>query len=148
MRRIQKEMTGYVLSSRTEVRVRFSEVDSMGIVWHGHYVKFMEEGREDFGRKHGISYLDIKAKGFTAPVVSISFEYKKPRRYGDTVIIETRYVDTDAAKIVFEFALHRAGGMELVATGRSVQVFLDQEGELFLTVPGFVEEWKARWGIK
>ena len=35
------------LTSVVEFPVRFSEVDSMQIVWHGHYVKYMEEGRED-----------------------------------------------------------------------------------------------------
>ena len=48
-----------VLKDRTEVKVRFGEVDSMGIVWHGNYVKYIEEGRESFGRKYGISYLEL-----------------------------------------------------------------------------------------
>ncbi len=42
------------LKSRIEVRVRFSEVDSLKMVWHGSYVKYMEDGREAFGREFGL----------------------------------------------------------------------------------------------
>ena len=66
-----------ILKDRTEVKVRFGEVDSMGIVWHGNYVKYIEEGRESFGKKYGISYLDIYAKNVMAPVVSMKLDFKK-----------------------------------------------------------------------
>ncbi len=65
------------LTDRTEVKVRFGEVDSMGIVWHGNYVKYIEEGRESFGKKYGISYLDIYANDVMAPVVNMNIDFKK-----------------------------------------------------------------------
>ena len=42
------------LTDRKEIIVRFSEVDSMRIVWHGNYLKYFEDGRESFeiGRAH------------------------------------------------------------------------------------------------
>jgi len=89
------------LKDRTDVKVRFGEVDSMGIVWHGNYVKYIEEGRESFGKKYGISYLDIYANKVMAPVVHMNFEFKRQVYYGDQLIIETEYVDQEAAKIIF-----------------------------------------------
>ena len=141
-------MTNSPLLSKVEFPVRFSEVDSMNIVWHGHYVKYMEEGREDFGRKFGISYMMIKASGYMAPVVKITCEYKKPLQYDDKVIVETRFVDSAAAKITYAFRLFRASDNELVATGESVQVFLDMERELVLTTPPFFEAWKKKMGLR
>jgi len=120
----------------------------MHIVWHGHYVKYMEEGREDFGHKYGINYMLIKEKGYTAPLVKIVCDYKKTLSYEDTVIVETRYVDSDAAKIIYAFRIYRASDKELVATGESVQVFLDMNRELVLTIPPFFEEWKKKWGLR
>ncbi len=38
------------LVSTTEVLVRFNEADPLGIVWHGHYIRYFEDGREDFGK--------------------------------------------------------------------------------------------------
>jgi acyl-CoA thioester hydrolase len=136
------------LFTLTEIPVRFNEVDSMQIVWHGHYVQYMEEGREAFGKKFGISYMDWKATGYMVPLVKISCEYKKPLQYGDTAIVETRLVDTDAAKIIYSFRIFRASDQELVAAGESVQVFLDMDRELILTVPNFFHEWKVKHGLK
>ena len=48
-----------MLSSKIEIPIRFSEVDSLRVVWHGHYVKFFEDGRETFGKEFGLGYLDI-----------------------------------------------------------------------------------------
>ena len=53
------------ISHTSEVRVRFAECDPLGIVWHGNYIQYFEDGREAFGRHHGISYLDQKANNFS-----------------------------------------------------------------------------------
>lgn len=141
-------MTKDQLISTIEFPVRFSEVDSMNIVWHGHYVKYMEEGREDFGRKYGINYMLIKANGFMAPLVKLTCDYKKALSYDDRVVVETSFIDSEAAKIIYAFRIYRASDKQLVATGESVQVFLDMERELVLTVPSFFEDWKKKMGLR
>jgi len=108
----------------------------------------MEEGREDFGRKYGISYMQIRDQGFMAPLVRINCDFKKTLTYEDKVIVETRFIDNDAAKITYSFVIYRASDHEVVATGESVQVFLDMNRELVLTVPPFFEAWKKKWGIR
>ena len=65
---------------QTEVSIRFSEVDALGIVWHGHYIKYMEDGREAFGIKYGISYLDVQKAGYIVPLVKVNCEYKRPSK--------------------------------------------------------------------
>ena len=90
----------------------------------------------------------IKAEGYTAPVVKLSCDYKKTLSYDDTVIVETRYTDSPAAKITYSFKIFRGSDKELVATGESVQVFLDMNGELVLTIPPFFAVWKKKWGLR
>ncbi len=141
-------MADHLLISRIKIPVRFYEVDSMQIVWHGNYVKYMEEGREAFGREFGIGYLDWKAMGYMVPLVNISLDYKRPLQYGDTAIVETRLVDSDAAKIIYSFLIYREKDNELVAQGESTQVFLDMNYELILTVPKAFEEWKVKHGFR
>lgn len=135
------------LTDRTEVKVRFGEVDSMGIVWHGNYVKYIEEGRESFGKKYGISYLDIYANDVMAPVVNMNIDFKKQVKYGDKLIVETEYIDTAAAKIVFQFRIFRKSDNELVATAESTQVFIDLKREMILYPPQFVLDWKKKVGL-
>jgi len=131
------------LIEKTEIKVRFNEADPLGIVWHGHYIRYFEDGREAFGNKYGIGYLDFYNKGYIVPVVSIECDYKRSLRYGERVIVETKYIPCEAAKLRFEYKLYNAANDQLVATGYSVQVFLDKEHSLLqLTNPPFFDEWK------
>ena len=134
------------LTSRTEIKVRFSEVDSMQVVWHGEYVRYFEDGREAFGRDYpGIGYLDFHACGYTAPIVDLQLQYLRPLTIGETATVETRYIVTEAAKLCFEYEIRRDADGEVAARGSSVQVFVGADGVMCLTNPPFYEEWKERW---
>src|SRR6476469_7942889 len=97
------------LVTRTSIKVRFNEVDSLGIAWHGHYVKYFEDGREAFGAEHGLGYLDVYRNGLVTPIVSLHCEYKRPLNYVDSIVIETTYVDSPAAKLQFRYKIFQAG---------------------------------------
>ena len=134
------------LESKTEIRVRFNEADPLGIVWHGHYIRYFEDGREDFGNRYGVGYMDFFNNGLVVPVVHVDCAFKKSLRYGDIVVIETRYIPCEAAKIQFSYRLFNKNTTELVATGSSVQVFLDREHSMLqLLNPPFFEEWKKKY---
>jgi acyl-CoA thioester hydrolase len=133
------------LVCKTEVLVRFNEADPLGIVWHGHYIRYFEDGREDFGKRYGIGYLDFYEMGYVIPVVNVDCSFKKSLRYGDSVIVETSFIPCDAAKIRFSYRLFNKRTGDLVATGSSVQVFLDKENStLQLLNPAFFDEWKRK----
>ena len=119
----------------------------MKIVWHGNYLKYFEDGRESFGVKYHLGYLDVYRHNVMIPIVQVRCDFKKPLVYGDTAIVETRFVNSDAAKILFEYTIYRSSDNEIAATGSSMQVFLTPEGELLLTPPPFFTEWKKLWGI-
>lgn len=129
-----------------DIRIRFNETDPLGIVWHGNYITYFEDGREAFGRQHGISYLDILETGYTTPIVKSTCEHKLSLRYGDVARIETTIVDTPAAKMIFRYVIYDSKN-EIACTGETVQVFLDSQGELMLTNPVFYEEWKRKMGL-
>jgi len=128
----------------TEIEVRFSEVDSMGVVWHGNYLKYLEDGREDFGKKNGIAYLDFFKHKVVTPLVSVQCNYKMPLFYGDSAIVHTKYIDCEAAKIIFEYNIIKKGTNELIATAQTTQVFLNMNRELLLTFPDFYVKWKKK----
>ncbi len=135
------------LTDRTTIKVRFSEVDSMKIVWHGQYIKYFEDGRESFGKHYGIGYWDIYNSGFTAPIVDLTCQYKQSLTFGEEAIVETHYIASDAAKIIFEYTIYKSDGVTIVATGSSIQVFLNSNNYLELTNPEFYAEWKKKWNI-
>ena len=133
------------LIDRLEIKVRFGEVDSMKIVWHGNYLKYFEDGRESFGTKYNLGYIDVYNHKIVIPIVKITCDYKRPLVYGDNAIVETTFIDSDAAKILFEYKIYRKADLEIMATGSSMQVFLTPEGELLLTAPLFFNEWKKKY---
>ena len=135
------------LICRSQAQVRFSDVDSMNVVWHGNYIKYFEDGREAFGNQFGINYLDFYNAGVLIPIVKIVCDYKKPLKYGDTAFIETRFVNCDAAKLLYEYTIYRNDTNEIVATGSSIQVFLNLEMELLLDYPPFYYDWKMKHGL-
>ena len=118
-----------VLSVTKPFDIRFSEVDSMGVVWHGHYAIYFEDAREAFGAKYGLEYLMMYGKGMK-PEITIT------------------YRPCEAAKIIFDYEIRDTETGEVVVTGHSVQVFMDKDShQLVLTSPDFYEEWKRKWEV-
>lgn len=128
--------------------IRFSEVDSMNVVWHGNYAIYFEDAREEFGRKFDFGYLTMYGEGYYAPLVELSFKYKSPIIYGMKPEITIIYTPTEAAKIVFDYEIRDTVSGRILATGRSVQVFMTLDYKMVLTNPEFFVRWKKRWEIE
>ena len=134
------------LTNISQTNVRFSEVDSMCVVWHGSYVRYLEDGREAFGKRYsGIGYMDMYNNGYTAPIVDLQMEYVSPLTVNDVAIVETRFIEMAAAKLCFEYIIKRQSDDAVVMRARTLQVFLDKEGNISLNNPTFFEDWKKRW---
>lgn len=132
------------LTASKEFEVRFSEVDSMSIVWHGSYPLYFEDVREAFGAKYGLGYMTIFNNGYYAPLVELSFKYKKPLVYESKPRINITYIPTESAKIVFEYEIIDTVSGDIIATGRSVQVFMDSNYQLVWENPKFYQDWKEK----
>lgn len=136
------------LSHTIEVLIRFNEADPLGIVWHGHYIRYFEDGREAFGKRYGIGYLDFFKQELVVPIVHAECQYKKSLKFGDTVVVESTYHPCEAAKIVFTYQLFNKADRSLVATGTTTQVFLNKDAQtLLLNNPSFFEDWKQQQGV-
>lgn len=135
-----------VLSHTCKIHVRFNECDPLNIVWHGNYVKYFEDGREDFGRAYNFSYLELYSKnGVSVPLIHLEMDYKKAVSFGEVITVETTFVDDPAAKIIFHYKLYNSNN-DLVCTGKTIQVFVDMNTkELLITTPAFFENWKKEF---
>lgn len=143
MRRLPTGQGPYV-EHRTQVQVRFGEVDAMRVAWHGHYIAWFEVGRESLGRAWGLSYEDMVEAGVVAPVVHVDCQYHQPARMGDRVEVVARVHRRRAAKLEFSYEIRRVGEDALLARGHSVQVFADLEGNLCIHRPPLLERFLGR----
>jgi len=144
-RRRGRRPKGRYLEHQTPVRVRFNEVDSLRIVWHGHFLKYFEDGRWAFGQRYGIGYMDLLQAGFLVPVVHTSCDHFEPARFGDELIVTTRLYEQESAKIFFYYEVNQASTGSICAAGKTIQAFLDQELNLILTLPDYMRSFYERW---
>lgn len=128
------------------VRVRFSEMDPMNVVWHGSYVKYLEDGRESFGRHYpGIDYQTMADAHMPAPVYDLHINYIASLHMGDVAEIHTTYVHHIGARLDFRYEIYRQSDHTLCLKAETTQLFIDEKGELALDKPAYFEEWQRRF---
>ena len=137
------------IEETTTVRVRFNEVDALHIVWHGHYVNYFEEGRRALGRRLGIDYTTFIEKRIAVPVIRLEVNFLAPAHLADSLIVVTRLLKSESARLDFDYEVRREAGNALLTTGSTSQVFTTPSGELILNWPPFMLErlktWEALW---
>ncbi len=137
------------LISELEFDIRFSETDAMGVVWHGNYLKYFEDGREAFAKQFGMSYLEIHSHQYFVPIVKSEINHKSPIYYGQRAKIITKMIPSKAAKIIFEYEIINLSTQLISAKGSTTQVFLREKSrELELQFPAFYVDWEKKVGIK
>lgn len=136
-----------ILTAEKEIEVRFSEVDMMGVVWHGAYATYLEDAREAFGAKYGLSYTKYIVEYIFAPIVELNLSYKKPLKYGMKPVVRITYRPSDAAKILFDYEIFDPQSGEIYLKAHSTQVFMDSSYNLLWNSPAFYESWKKEMGL-
>ena len=136
-----------ILSAQKEIEVRFNEVDMMGVVWHGSYVAYLEDARQAFGEKYGLSYQKYIQENTFVPVVELNLHYRRPLTYGSKAVVRITYVPTRSAKLTFDYEICDPDDGTVYLTARSVQVFMDRGYRLLWYSPDFYVEWKNKMGL-
>ena len=123
----------------TRIRVRFNEVDSYQVAWHGHYVAWMEVGRNDLAGRFDLNADQVTAAGFLAPVVALELKYKRPARFDEELRVMTSVRRTETATL--EFLCEILGPDDVTrASGRAVLVLTDRNGTLQYSAPSPIKE--------
>jgi len=122
-----------------EVRVRYSETDQMGVVYHANYAQYFEVGRVEWLRNQGISYRWMEENGIMLPVVSLTMNYKKPAKYDDVLTVTTILKSQTSVKIEFDYEIRNQDG-ELLTTGYSMLVFVNMKTGRPTLPPDYVTE--------
>ena len=132
------------LSLTKRIEVRFSELDPLKVVWHGNYIKYMEDAREEFGRRYGIGYSELVKNGYYAPVYDVKMRYAHPAVMNDVLLVKITYRPAAGAKMIFDYEIRRESDDALILTATTIQLFETKEGEFSPTVPDFYRTWQER----
>ena len=91
-------------------KAQFYETDSMGVVYHGNYIHWMEEARTDFLEQIGWGYERATAAGIDFALTDISCSYKKTTKFGQTLAIEMKVRKLTPARLVLEYRMTDPAG--------------------------------------
>ena len=92
---------------RTEVRVRLSETDAMGIVFHGSYFTYMEVGRMDYLRHLGLADKERPIRSFPNVVRRSACDFESPARFDDLLDVYVRISGiTQIRHKIYQFEVH------------------------------------------
>ncbi|MAS34347.1 MAG: hypothetical protein CL610_10090 [Anaerolineaceae bacterium] len=125
--------------AETTFYVRYAETDAMGIVHHGSYITYMEEGRTNYARQRGSDYASFERSGFYLTVTEIHTRYLKPARYGLRLTVRCWIEDMKSRSIVFAYEIIDTDTKELFVTGQSKHVCITHDGH----VTRLPESWRA-----
>jgi len=114
------------LSSKTNIRVRYSETDQMGIVYHANYLVWFEIGRSELFRELNLPYTQFEEQGLGLAVVEATCRYRKPCRYDDELSIITEIDHMTSRSATFSYRVYCEES--LLAEGKTVHVFINKEG--------------------
>ena len=124
-------------------RVRYSETDQMGVVYHGNYAQYLEMGRVEWLREMGISYKTMEEEGVMLPVISLHVDFKKSIRYDDLITVRTTLKKKPSVKIEFDFQIFNET-RDLLATATVVLAFIDMKRNRPIRCPQYLLDTIAK----
>jgi acyl-CoA thioester hydrolase len=114
--------------STTRLRVRYTEVDRMGVAHHRCHFVWFEIGRTEYLRDAGVVYSEVEGGGTFLPVIEASCAYHAPARYDELVIVRTTLSEMSAARATFAYRIEREADGRLLASGTTMHAAVDGQG--------------------
>ena len=128
----------------TLLRVRYSETDKMGVVYHANYLIWFEIGRTEFCRARGFSYRDMEENDNAFLVVAESYcRYKASARYDDQLLVRTHITELRRRSLRFGYEIVRATDGQIIAEGETGHVVTDKSGRVRSFPEGYSQLFAA-----
>ncbi|AAY95880.1 acyl-CoA thioesterase [Pseudomonas protegens] len=113
-----------VIHADTQIQVPFFDVDTMHVVWHGHYVKYLEVARCALLDKLGHNYQQMLESGYAWPVIDLQLRYVRGAVFGQTLNVRASLVEWESRLKINYLITDQATG-ERMTRASSVQVAVE-----------------------
>ncbi|MBR1617077.1 acyl-CoA thioesterase [bacterium] len=107
-----------------EIKIPFYDVDVMNIVWHGNYIKYLEQARCDLFEKLGYTYMDMKNDGYTYPIAKMSTKYIRPVSFDEIIVVKTHLKEIEPA-IIMDYVIYSKKTKEKIFKAKSLMIGVD-----------------------
>ena len=115
-----------LFSSEYELKVSFEDLDPMSIVWHGNYMRYMEQARCNMLEKLNYTYMDIKDDGYAYPVAKMKVKYIKPAFFGDILTVKTEVISIEPT-LEIKYIIHNKKTGDKIFEAYTMQIAIDYE---------------------
>lgn len=122
------------ISATVEATVAFHDIDVVGVMWHGHYLKYLENARWALMERIGFGFPVMHGSGYAWPIVEMHVKYVQAAKLGERLRVRASLVEWEN-RLAVNYLVTRDDG-ERLARARSVQVAVDVDsGTLQFTTP-------------
>jgi acyl-CoA thioester hydrolase len=123
----------------TVITVRFNEIDAYQVAWHGHYVAWLEVGRNELAGRFGLAADQLASAGYLGPVVTLELKYLRPARFNERLTVQTTVRRSDTPTLEFRTVILGEDGKPC-ARGTTVHALTDLHGVTQYRLPPEIAE--------
>ena len=120
--------------SEYEIKISFEDLDMMGIVWHGNYMRYLEQARCDMFSKLNYTYLDMKQDKTAYPIAKMKVKYIKPASLGDVLIVKSE-IDSIEPALNIKYAIFNKTTGEKIFEAKTMQIAIDIDSKKSIYSP-------------
>jgi len=113
-----------MVAAEVTLKIQFYDVDSMRVVWHGNYVRYLEEARCALLDRIGYNYVQMSQSGYLWPVVDLRVKYVRPLRFGQQVTVRAELAEYEN-RLCIDYRIADASTGEILTKARTIQVAVD-----------------------
>ena len=117
-----------------KIKVLFYDLDPMNIVWHGNYVKYLEQARCDFFAKLGYDYMQMYADGVMYPIAKMDFKFIKSAKFEDNLIVRCTLKELEPA-IIIKYDIVSEDGEKILSAHTMQMAVATKTGETLFEAP-------------
>jgi acyl-CoA thioester hydrolase len=115
-----------ILTADVELTIPFHDVDSMGITWHGNYLRYFEIARCRLLDTLGYNYRDMQASGYAWPIVDLQIKYVKSSTFDQQVIVSAALVEWEN-RLRINYQILDANTKARITKGYTIQAAVEMK---------------------
>ena len=130
--------------AETEIQVQFFDLDPMEVVWHGHYVKYLEIARGALLDSIDYNYPQMRESGYLWPVIDLQLRYVASARFGERLRLRAEIVEWEN-RLRIDYLISDAATGKRLTRASTTQVAVEiATGEMcFASPPVLFEKLKV-----
>lgn len=133
------------MQAEIEIDVPFHDVDSMNVVWHGHYLKYFELARCQLLEQFDYNYNQMRESGYVYPVIESHIRYAHGIIFNQKIRVVAKLVEWEN-RLKIDYTIYDAQSNKRLTKGYTIQVAVHiEDRELCLASPPILLQKLQQW---